>query len=87
MKQLVQEGFASNHVDLGPFAERDRPARPRLLAELRDEQAQCNAHLHGQSHHAEGHVADGNAIAQRALLAEVLDHVAPLQLGRTCSIA
>ena len=85
--QLLLEGFSLDRVDFRAFAERDHPARPWFLAEVRDEQAQGDAHLHRGAGHATGHVAHGDAVAQRALLAEVVHHPAPLQLRHGVSLA
>jgi hypothetical protein len=54
------------------------PLNPLHEAELRDEQAQRTAHLHWCAVQAPGHIADGDAAAQRPLLAEVLHHADPL---------
>uniref|UniRef100_A0A8R7V828 Uncharacterized protein n=1 Tax=Triticum urartu TaxID=4572 RepID=A0A8R7V828_TRIUA len=62
-------------------------ARPRLLAELRGEHAQRDGHLHGGALHAPGHVADGDAVAEGALGAEVVHHAAPLQLRHLVLLA
>ncbi|BAT08802.1 Os09g0499450, partial [Oryza sativa Japonica Group] len=85
--QLLGEGLALDHVELGPRAEGDHPPRPRLLAELRREHAERHAHVHRRAGHAPGHVAHGDAVAQGALGAEVVHHAAPLQLGHVVLLA
>jgi hypothetical protein len=77
---LLEEGLAGDPVELRPPTEGDHAATPWVVAELGHEEAEGRAHLHGTVVHAPGHVAHGNAVAQLAKRAHVVDHALPLQV-------
>jgi hypothetical protein len=78
---LLGEGLAGDPVELRPPAEGDHVATPWVIAELGHEEAEGHAHLHGTAVHAPGHIAHGDAVAQLAERAHVVDHALPLQVG------